>query len=514
MNHGWNQGPQWRVSSRHPGRMTLLSILLLLIAFPWTAQAEDYDRWYTIEMSGGRAGWMHSVQTTSGDRITTRNELRFAIGRADLKVTIGMEGQFVETKDGKPVSMKTVMTLGQAPTTMECTYGQTEMHITTAQSGQRKELTRPLPEGKWLTPAASMDFLRQRFAAKAETIEIRTIEIAGGMDPLSALNPVTITHKDCRPTTIEAMGKKIEAIRCISTTSTQAGIESVEVIDAQGIPIRSETNLGGMAMVAMAATEAEAKADKPGPELMTSTFVKPDRAIPNARASSHAVYTVSVGSGKLPEFPSTGTQRVEMLSDHSARLTIATREPAAAPEADSKDKNFTAASATIDSDDPQIRRLSAEATRDAGPSKAERAEAMRRFVHSFIRSKDLTVGFASATEVARSRQGDCSEHGVLLAAILRADGIPSRVVCGLIYAEGFAGSRDIFGYHMWAQALLDVEGKPTWVDLDATLPDATPYDATHIALAVSALADGQTQDALVSLATVIGRLKIQVESVK
>ena len=121
---------------------------------------------------------------------------------------------------------------------------------------------------------------------------------------------------------------------------------------------------------------------------------------------------------------------------------------------------------------------------------------------------------ASAAETARTRRGDCTEHGVLLAAMLRAAGIPSRVACGLIYVDGFVGSENIFGYHMWAEALLDVHGQPTWVDLDATLGPEAAFDAAHIALTVTALADGQPQDALVTLATIIGRLRIKVESVQ
>ena len=39
--------------------------------------------------------------------------------------------------------------------------------------------------------------------------------------------------------------------------------------------------------------------------------------------------------------------------------------------------------------------------------------------------------------------------------MLRADGIPARVASGLVYADGFLGSRDIFGWHMWTQALID-----------------------------------------------------------
>ena len=162
----------------------------------------------------------------------------------------------------------------------------------------------------------------------------------------------------------------------------------------------------------------------------------------------------------------------------------------------------------------EVRRIAAEAAKGAPQDKPGRAEALRRFVYDFITEKDLTVGFANASEIVRTRRGDCSEHAVLLATLLRSEGIPSRVACGLIYADEFAGARDIFGYHMWAQALLEVNGKPTWVDLDGTLPPRVSFDATHIALGVSSLADGQSQDALIAIATVIGRLQLKVESIE
>jgi hypothetical protein len=98
---------------------------------------------------------------------------------------------------------------------------------------------------------------------------------------------------------------------------------------------------------------------------------------------------------------------------------------------------------------------------------------------------------------------------MLLAAMLRADGIPSRVACGLIYADEFAGEREIFGYHMWTQALLSIDGVPTWVDLDPTLAGAA-FDATHIALGVSALGDADATSSLSGLIPLLGRVTIRV----
>ena len=57
----------------------------------------------------------------------------------------------------------------------------------------------------------------------------------------------------------------------------------------------------------------------------------------------------------------------------------------------------------------------------------------------------------------------------LLAAMLRADDIPSRTVSGLVYVSSFEGAKDIFGYHMWTQGWIAEDGKGRWVDLDATL---------------------------------------------
>ena len=60
-------------------------------------------------------------------------------------------------------------------------------------------------------------------------------------------------------------------------------------------------------------------------------------------------------------------------------------------------------------------------------------------------------------------------------------------------------------------ALLEQDGQWRWIDLDATLGDTT-FDATHIALSLSALSDGQTYEAMVPMATLIGKLAIRVDS--
>ena len=100
----------------------------------------------------------------------------------------------------------------------------------------------------------------------------------------------------------------------------------------------------------------------------------------------------------------------------------------------------------------------------------------------------------------RSHEGDCSEHGVLLAAMLRAEGIPSRVASGLVWMDGL----DAFGWHMWTQAFIDGQ----WIDLDATL--RVPFTVGHILVATSALEDGDGQRELLALLGLLGNLEVEV----
>ena len=65
-----------------------------------------------------------------------------------------------------------------------------------------------------------------------------------------------------------------------------------------------------------------------------------------------------------------------------------------------------------------------------------RARILRQTARRHITHSTLATGFASASETVRSREGDCTEHAMLLAALLRADHIPSRVCTGVVYSEG------------------------------------------------------------------------------
>lgn len=72
-------------------------------------------------------------------------------------------------------------------------------------------------------------------------------------------------------------------------------------------------------------------------------------------------------------------------------------------------------------------------------------------------------GSATATEVLRNGSGDCTEHAVLVVALMRAAGIPARAIDGIVLAAGEDGSGEA-GYHAWAEIWLG-----EWIGVDGTV---------------------------------------------
>jgi tetratricopeptide (TPR) repeat protein len=163
----------------------------------------------------------------------------------------------------------------------------------------------------------------------------------------------------------------------------------------------------------------------------------------------------------------------------------------------------------LQSNDPEIDRIALDV---AGQEKRAyyAARMLQQWVYQNVAQKDLSLGFASAKETLLRRQGDCTEHAVLLTAMNRALGIPARVAVGLIYVPNGDSQLGRFVYHMWTEIYLGDRSQGEWVPLDATNPESL-VDATHIKLADSPLNSASDLVNLTQRVTdVMGRIKIDV----
>ncbi len=482
-----------------------LTVLVLLLPFA-VASGQDTERYYIMQLGAERAGWMREASVASDGTITTSASMEFNVKRGPIEIRVTIETEFVETEAHEPVSMRAKQVMGALPVETSYRFTADGVEVTTTQSGRTTTSLQPVPGGEWVTPARASELMAQALEAGETSVSLTVL------DPSLGLAPISTTRSEIEPATIEVLGKAVPGYRSSSVSSIAPGSVSEEFIDREGNLLRSTTTFGGLEITTIAAERELALAEIDPPEMMRSTFIEPDRVIKRPRETRRAVYLVTSRQGPLEDLPETSSQRVERVDDRTVRVTVTADRLTTIGGAPTKAD--LASSTMIACDDDAVVALVSRSGVGRDAPSSVRAEAHRRFVHGFIDEKSLGVGFATASEVARTRVGDCSEHAALLAAVLRADGIPSRVVSGLVYARDFIGSKDIFGYHMWTQAYVDTPEGPRWVDLDATLPDGVAYDAAHITLDVSNLSDGDTINAMLALAPLMGRLDIAIEDVE
>lgn len=132
-------------------------------------------------------------------------------------------------------------------------------------------------------------------------------------------------------------------------------------------------------------------------------------------------------------------------------------------------RQHTRPSFLIDFDEPVFKPVLADARTELGP--APNIDAVVAFVERFITKKGMERGYDIASVVAKRREGDCTEHAVLLAAIARAFRLPARVVSGIVLTE-VDGKPRVFG-HAWTE----IHRAGRWQRADAafTRPERLVY---------------------------------------
>jgi hypothetical protein len=299
----------------------------------------------------------------------------------------------------------------------------------------------------------------------------------------------------------DVRGVKRELWKITSEMPVMAGIKAVTWVDDQNNDVETVITMPGLGeMHQYATTRAECMKQPEGAEIFATSLIEPQKALPELSRQAQAVYRLTTDdiSQKLVLWNEDGQRVLKSepgLSEIEVTVPTFTAKDAAwkLPHADTPELHpYLQASTYLESDSPEIRALARQAVgNETNPVQA--AHKIEQFVRRYITKKDLNIGFASAEETAKSREGDCTEHAVLCAAIGRAAGLPTRCVLGLGYiapgdveptiSNAVNTRTGIFGFHMWAEAWI---GPGRWVPMDAALDG---FDIGHIAIIKSALAD-------------------------
>jgi len=500
-------------------------IAILVFTCGLVSAAEEQKDYYALYMDGKKVGHAIRSREVKEQKVKTTEQVTITMSRAGMAVTITTEESYIESLKGKPLGFESIQDVSYM--TMKVTGDVNEagmIDLTVSSAGAEQKSTMPWPEGAIM--AEGLRLLQEKHGLKKGTTFKALVFVPSLMQALET--EVIVGEKK----KIDLLGRVVTLTEVKSKTNIpMAGeIESIEYDDDDLKAQKVVIPVAGINVEMLACEKEFALSDAEVYEVIDKAFIKSPVTIEDVNKAESITYYLKVKQDSnsplgntiqenkkiiLEAIPSTDNQTVSAGEDDHIIITV---QPIKAPKGakfpyKGNDERLLAAlkpTRYIQSDNAKIIELAKEAvgaTKDA----AEAVKKIEEFVANYISNADLSVGYASAVEVAESRQGDCSESAILTAALCRAVGIPAEIVMGMAYVKEWRGFENCFGGHAWVQSY--VGGK--WVGLDASFKRAGlgGFDAGHIAQAVG---NGDPEDFFALIGS-LGRFeieKLQVETGK
>jgi hypothetical protein len=501
-----------RFEPRRSGPLLAATLPLLLMACLWTAPgcqsnsaAENppgQEVWEAYYLQGAKVGYGSTMirpaqrRGTSGKEFDSNTHL--AISRFGQRVEQTVAMSCFENDAGDLLEFKTSIDSGPEPTVVSGRVEGQELVMEVQTKGRTQSFRSPLQPGTG------------GFQAIERSLETRPMQ-PGEKRALRMLVPLINQVAE-----VEIEAKSLESTRLLGSEARLLRIESVARLpdgqtlnstlwaDSNGKSIKTRIETLDQESFRTTRDVATSESSPAQFDLGSDLIVKVDPPLANPHATRRVRYLVELASGDpLKVFPQGPTQEVRKVGEHAAEVTVRSLRPADLPDGGSKARAptaFLAANSVLQIDDPRIQSMAKEAAGQE-PDPVRVALALEAYVHRAMTQRNFCQAFSTAAEVAETREGDCTEHSVLLAALARARGIGSRVAIGLVYVESAGG----FGFHMWTEMFLAGQ----WVPLDATLGQSG-IGAAHLKLGDSDLEGASAYSSFLPVAQVAGQLKIKV----
>lgn len=464
------------------------------------------DAWDAAYVAGGKIGHIHTqvdrVEAGGKTVIHMRQDARLAVKRGEDSFKMSIVTNSYELATGMLYAIDSTMRISSVDRKSKGRLGDDGVFRVTTDTASKKETTNFDWSQDILGPYAHERMLKENPIKAGEARTFKTFLPDINLIASSTLKGLKNDKTPLRD------GKPVELL-LVEQTNDQIPIKVSLWIDGKGNIVKSVVPVAAFSMELFRVSRSEAL-DEPigeGVDLGTPTYVKVDQPISNAHDSKKIRYRLEMGDEAAAAAISAASyQKIVSRSKSSVVIDVSKQTPDDKLDGD-KEKpgdEYLASNGFIQADDPKIVAAAKEvcAGADSSWTKVQRLE---RWVHEHITNKDFNVGFASASEVMQTHEGDCTEHAVLLAALCRAAGIPARVAMGLVYLQ-----RDkAFGYHMWTEVNIGER----WYAADGTLGKGFVAGG-HIKLSDGSLKGASAMSTFLPIFKVIGKLKIVVEAVE
>ncbi len=472
------------------------------------------EAWYETSIAGCRVGVVHmTVESASDTLLVTTITSDIVVERLGERAEMRQRDVWTETVGGRALSYSSRRMLSAGETTTlevgvepgALTLRKETKHggdSRVAEIGGRLMFTRALaredvergfvPGVTYKYPSFDPDFETVSRCSVA-VVGRETLQVAGRREVLNAI--------ELWPDVYE--GLELHEWR------DDAGSLWVQEITALGVETRR-------------VTADEARRELPPPDVITGLMVETDVTMARPGRVDEALYEIWLDGGDVAALVAGDLrQSVDGRTDRGLLLRVRRTVPGAktlsgrvtsdelatdgeltadgTPARDPELSEFLEGNVLLQKDDPDVLAAALEAVAGAGSDPWSMAVSIEGRVAELITDRGFGTAFASAAEVIDTRNGDCSEHAVLAAAMARAVGIPSRLATGVVHFRGG------FAYHMW----MEVRVGDGWFALDPTIGDGS-VDATHIRLGGGSLAGGRVSELSVPVLRTANRLGIRI----
>lgn len=463
------------------------------------------DEWHRVLISAQPAGHVRTtVRARPGGGFSVTVAQKLVVKRGEVVVPTESSSTLEEDAQGRLVGFSLRQALSRDVLEVRGRLEDDTLVVTEQVAGQDTRHS-TIPAELAAIGAHTFDrFLREKlnrvgdtFAARSFVPELRKY----GLQSATYLGEFETPLGDGRP-----LLKKISI-----TTDLLPNLVTTQWLDAQGDLQKSSISALGHEIETYRSSAAEILKDSltSPPEIFFSTSVAIQGKVqPQAKAIT---YRIKSKAGELTFdarrklFPAAGMEESRPGTSTERWVRVQRVKPSL-PGSPGKESEATLAeylrpNSFVQSDDASII-AAARKVADSEPDPWQKAIRLERWVSEAIVKKDMNTAFASAREVMSQREGDCTEHAVLLAAMLRAVKLPSRVVAGLVEYQ------DVFVGHMWTE--VHING---WIPLDATRAQGS-VGPDHVGLSVSSLDAASIVELFLDIVPIIGSVSIEVVEIE
>lgn len=429
-----------------------------LLAGGAAAQIAEPTIWYEIAaVDGARLG--HASREVAaradGGRETIASQRLYLSEEGGSNAVVTVRTVTREDAAGRTRAIESVTSAGRFPTRVRARIENGVAHVVRETQADRSRFAVVLPEAVRFDGGEGL----LRDWDRAGPLEFDNFSVVA----------LGVERVVMRPT-----GGANEALRLRYEGAQLRGVARVRW-DERGRIVEAVQPLFGLSVRIAVTDEANASRLHRPFRVVPNTMVRAAYRIPASAQRGHIRYRFGFGEGLTFTPPQTGEQRVSE-GDDGVTLDICAGCGPGLPSDPAYLADALRPTMWLQSDHRRLQAIAAPVAR-LDTSDARKMELLIERARPYLGEVDFR-GHYSALETVSRRAGDCTEAAVLLAALGRAAGIPTRVVSGLTYTSArYHGVSNAFMPHSWTLAWVDGEWRSFDLALDA-------FDSTHIALTI------------------------------